>query len=201
MMIGTPTKEMDSPDDIHLTKLERITNARNKVREQFLNSDENILLMLDSDIEMAKGIWKFPEWSTWDILYNSYIVHNGKVCTNGLGCTLIKRKVLEEIPFRCGISGEKRYNFIDECIYFELDALKKGFKTKHGVFIETNHTGRILKPRERTRKEKIMNCYLYRRFLSLFVDCYPIMLFIGTMSNFLYTKVNKNVNYGVPIGD
>jgi hypothetical protein len=199
MYLGTPRKEDDDPLDAYITKLERITNSRNKIRQKFLESDESILLMLDSDIEMAKGIWEVPEMGGWDILYNSYLVHNGNVCTSGLGCTLIKREVLEKIKFRCGISGEKKYAFIDECLYFELDAIKAGFRVKEGVFIETNHAGRILKPRERTRKEKIS--YAVRICMHPFVDCYPIMIMWGTLTNFVYTKVNKSVNQSVTMGD
>lgn len=186
----TPSPENDSPEDSKLTKLERITKERNRIRDGFLRSPADWLFFLDSDITVnTKGILlnTLVKQYDADIIYNSYLVHNGNVCTSGLGCALIKREVLEKIKFRCGISGEKKYAFIDECLYFELDALKAGFKVKEGVFIETNHAGRILKPRERTRKEKIS--YAIRWCMHPFVDIYPVMLIWGTITNFLYVRL------------
>jgi hypothetical protein len=194
--VATPEQWMDRLEDSRLTKLERITKARNLLRKLYLFTDNEYLLFLDSDIIVGartkRILLNTLRTHNVDILYNSYLVHNGNVCTSGLGCTLIKREVLEKIKFRCGIDGEKKYAFVDECLYFQLDALKAGFRVKEGVFIETNHAGRILKPRERTRKEKIS--YAIRWCMHPFVDIYPIMLLWGTLTNFVYTHTPNQVH-------
>lgn len=106
----------------------RIMHGRNKVREVFLNSDCTHLFSLDSDVMLPKGlINKYLSWDK-DAVTGAYkISHEAgmavtcvfakykrlfmldaigiidqpqKVWASGLGCMLIKRKVLQKIKFR-----------------------------------------------------------------------------------------------------
>ncbi|MEK6882249.1 MAG: hypothetical protein AABY22_21705, partial [Nanoarchaeota archaeon] len=113
---------------------DRIEKGRNKLRDIFLQGNYTHLLMLDSDILLPKGlILKYLAWDK-DCVTGSYQIAQKinqpttcifadtkklytllsiglteepvKVWASGLGCMLIKRKVLQKIKFRNLITAQ-----------------------------------------------------------------------------------------------
>lgn len=109
---------------------DRIEKGRNTLRKVFLKSDEEFthFLSLDSDIMLPRGvITKYLNWDK-DLVTGAYVIaqeqgqrttcvfarykqlytleavglsqHPQQAWASGLGCMLIKRKVLEKIAFR-----------------------------------------------------------------------------------------------------
>lgn len=162
-------------------QINNITLARESIREEFIKTDAKYLAFIDSDLIFNKNLLNFltSKINNYDVIYNSYILHNDKVCNNGLGTCVIKRKVLEKIKIRCTIFLNP-YSYIDEGYYFEMDTLHAGFKILQGAFVTSchhsdNNAVHRLDPREKTRWEKTVHSRLARYMLSLFINYRPIM--------------------------
>jgi hypothetical protein len=173
-------------------KLTNITRARERIREVFLNTNSDYLLFIDSDILVNPS--SLPNG---DVVYNSYLVHSGHLCNNGLGICLISRKVLKQIKFRSYIYEPLiEYDFfIDECLYFEMDALSKGFKIKHGCSTSTHYSNEMQYKelnqstgiRISYKERLLLHHHVLRKFVSLFVNT-PLMLWISWIQFKLHTK-------------
>jgi hypothetical protein len=175
-------------------KLTNITLAREAIRQEFLKTDAQYFAFIDSDLLFNENLLNILQnkIKNFDVVYNSYLVHNNKVCNNGLGTCLIRRKVLENIKFRCLIF-EQDVSYIDEGLYFELDTLNSGYKILQGAFVTSCHYTNEkdfhrMEPRAKTRWEKTFHSRLIRRTLSFFVNITPIMAGITKISIRLYTK-------------
>lgn len=131
-------------------KIWRISLARERIRKYFLNHREfEALLFIDSDLLIPQETFKVLSSIDADIISHRYESkfplkimrkiekedlgiqvwkeENKKAwITSGMGCVLIKRKVLEKCDFISGIKKEE--NKIGEDILFRRKALDNGFK-------------------------------------------------------------------------
>ena len=138
---------------------ERIVSSRNKLKNYFLNNYYDYFLSLEQDVVPPKDViqklmkhdkdicsglyFKEKDNELIPIMYVPYKDEFAKllkfeeipenelveVITSGLGCVLIKRKVLENIEFRY----EKDKEPWDD-VWFCEDARQKGFK----VYVDTS---------------------------------------------------------------
>ena len=146
-------------DDYKESVKERIVSSRNKLKEYFLKNDYDYLLSLEQDVVSPKDVierlmkhgkdicsglyFKEKDNELIPIMYVPYKNEFAKllkfeeipenelieVITSGLGCVLIKRKVLENVEFRY----EKNKEPWDD-VWFCEDARQKGFK----VYVDTS---------------------------------------------------------------
>jgi hypothetical protein len=176
-------------------RLTKITQAREAIRIEFLKTNSEYLAFFDSDMLFNPNILNilYSKIDKFDVVYNSYLVHNNKICNNGLGTCLIKRQVLSKIKFR-SLTLYKYGAYIDEGFYFELDCLHLGYKILEGAFASSCHYSNPtdfnrLEPCEKGRWEKIVHSRLARYILSMFVDIKPIMSLISIISVKLYNHL------------
>jgi hypothetical protein len=104
--------ERDLPgEDFKGDRIYRITKARERIRQYFLSGNYSHLLFIDSDIDFPPETLEVLLSANADVVYHSYLAHAGYpgiggIIRTGLGCTLIKRKVLEKCDFITGIEEE-----------------------------------------------------------------------------------------------
>jgi hypothetical protein len=160
-------------------QINNITLARESIRQEFLKTSAKFLAFIDSDLTFNINLLSIliNKLNNYDVIYNSYLLHNNKVCNNGLGTCIIKREVLAKIKMRCSIFL-KPYMYIDEGYYFEMDTLHAGFKIVQGAFVTSCHYSsnteiHRLEPREKNRWEKTVHSRLARYSLSLFINIKP----------------------------
>ncbi|TDA25330.1 MAG: hypothetical protein DSN99_08530 [Archaeoglobi archaeon] len=143
-----------------------IVAARNAIRDYFLNSNAEYLVFIDSDMIfdpdiLNKLIEKVKKG--YDVVYNGYLDKDGLgINLTGFGGTLIKRRVMEKIVFRC---KENNGRVIDEAVFFEIDLFKMGAKVFRSFLAYNEHHGKttaICHPRELKLTEKIRNSPYFR---------------------------------------
>lgn len=124
--------ERDLPEDAYRgDRIYRIAKARERIRQYFLSKDFTHLLFIDSDISFPPETLEVLLSYDADLVFHGYTSKLNKLeIDTGFGCTLIKRKVLEEIPIFKGISFNKNFSgkfSKGEDILFKLRAKEKGF--------------------------------------------------------------------------
>lgn len=122
----------DAPDEEYLgDRIFRIAKARENLRKWALKEKYTHLLFLDSDISFPSETIEVLASQDGDIVSHSYPDKTNKSKISlGLGCTLIKREVLEKCSFIEGISEEGNFNpdGQGEDILFREKAKSAGFK-------------------------------------------------------------------------
>jgi len=151
------------------TRIEKIVNGRNYIRDYALKNDYDFLLFLDSDVLIHPRTLEALLATKQDVVAGIYLnvfqldgkpviapvlfkdLGNGQcqlykyegaavqkvmeIGAAGLGCTLISKKVLKDIPFRTfGASATG-----GEDMAFFVDARAKGFKTFANTFVKCLH--------------------------------------------------------------
>jgi len=140
----------DAPEDLDKgDRLWRIGKCRERIREYFLSHKEyDFLLFIDSDIVFPPETLEVLSSFDGDIVIHSYESiplpgkkrqhlnvdiplfkrsHDKVIILSGMGCTLIKRKVLEECNFMKDVKNWDTE--LGEDISFLSQAKEKGFKT------------------------------------------------------------------------
>jgi hypothetical protein len=176
-------------------RLTNITLAREAIRHEFLKMNSQFLAFFDSDMLFEADILNIllKKIDGFDVVYNSYLVHNKKVCNNGLGTCLIRKEVLSKVKFR-SLTLYEYGAYIDEGLYFELDTLHSGFRILQGVFATSCHYSNKqefnrLEPRQKNRWEKTVHSRFVRRTISLFVNIRIAMSLLAIISVKLYNKL------------
>lgn len=162
-------------------QINNITLARESIRQEFLKTNAKYLAFIDSDLTFDINLLNIliNKLDQYSVIYNSYILHNNKVCNNGLGTCLIKREVISKIRIRCSIFLNP-YSYIDEGYYFEMDTLHAKFRILQGAFVTSCHYSNNneihrLEPREKTRWEKTVHSRMGRYILSIFINIKPLI--------------------------
>lgn len=125
--------ERDLPgEDFKGDRICRIAKARERIRQYFLSGDYSYLLFIDSDIDFPPETLEVLLNANADVVYHSYLAHKGYpgiggIIRTGLGCTLIKRKVLEKCDFITGIEEEGNEANKGEDILFKEKAENASF--------------------------------------------------------------------------
>ncbi|MEM3154080.1 MAG: hypothetical protein QW165_00750 [Candidatus Woesearchaeota archaeon] len=151
------------------TRIERIVNGRNYIRDYALKNNYDFLLFLDSDVLVHPRALEALLATKFDVVAGVYLnvfqldgkpviapvlfkdLGNGQcqlytydgaakqqvleIGAAGLGCTLISRKVLEEVSFRTFNNSATG----GEDMAFFVDARAKGFKTVANTFVKCLH--------------------------------------------------------------
>jgi len=150
------------------TRLERIVAGREKLRQQAIEGEYDVMVFLDADMEYSCDLLPalvHEHEKGFDVVYNVYRLKNGCFTYNGFGGTLISRNVFTTIPFRCYINPETR-NEVDEGFLFEMDVLNAGFTISRGVFGATRHHEHFTEKRGMTPWEKIRYSYPARKAMA-----------------------------------
>ncbi|MEM5815385.1 MAG: hypothetical protein QXD89_02800 [Candidatus Aenigmatarchaeota archaeon] len=120
-------------------KILNISKAREVIRKYFISSGFDLLFFLDSDISIDKeGLEKMVEMSgKFDLIINAYPEANPNIKTlvvSGLGCSLIKKKILEKIKFEESVHPED--------ILFFQKVVTNRVKYINGIFGKVTHKGK-----------------------------------------------------------
>ena len=116
----------------------------------------------------------------YDVVYNCYLLKNGRLTFNGFGGTLLKRNIFSSVPFRCYETMDHTA-VVDEGFFFEMDVLRKKAKMFSYIIAESTHFISqnefiTLKPRNLSFMEKIKSSQLIRKTISLFTESPRIMV-------------------------
>ena len=151
------------------TRIEKIVNGRNFIRDYALKNDYDFLLFLDSDVLIHPRTLDALLATKYDVVAGVYLnvfqldgkpvvapvlfkdIGDGQcqlytyegaakqqvleIGAAGLGCALISKKVLKEIPFRTFNNSATG----GEDMAFFVDARSKGFKTVANTFVKCLH--------------------------------------------------------------
>lgn len=170
-----------------------ITQARESVRKYACVHNIDYLVFFDCDMEyeetIVNNLLTTAEMG-FDVVFNGYLLKNAKLVMNGFGGTLINRKILETIPFRC-FETRTQDAVIDEGFYFEMDSLSTGAKIYRGIIADSIHfctatKYRALKKRQLTSIEKIKFSSPVRKFMAKFVNNKRILIVFLRIGQFLY---------------
>jgi len=141
-------------EDVAKNKMANVVRNRNMLRQAALATDSTHFMMVDSDtvlplncIEillsrekdiisawcpMVSGGWIAARWVGKEIVHLQHEEGIREVDMAPLGCMLVKRDVLEQIPFTAATeeytSCKGKTMFMGETAKFGLDAKKKGYK-------------------------------------------------------------------------
>jgi len=105
-------------------KIYRVMKAREKIREYFLSKDFSHLLFIDSDIDFPQNTLEILLSYDKDMIMHSYKKRIGhQIVMTGFGCTLIKRKVLENVSIldpqiKEGLNHVSEDTFFLKNVYF-----------------------------------------------------------------------------------
>lgn len=136
-------------DSIH----RRLVFTMNFLREMFLDTTKNIFLSLESDVILRKNtiddiVQCLNEHKEIDVLHtNCYLGFNtvkklSETDRLTLGCTAIRRHVLEKIKFRYDIKLLKAYHDA----FFCHDAIQAGYKLYYHPDITLKHAHKSHSP-------------------------------------------------------
>ncbi len=160
-----------------------ITQAREEIRKFSIISDADFLIFLDCDMtygnDLVNELIKETE-KGYDVVYNCYLLKNGRLTLNGFGGTLLTQSVFKSVPFRCYETSDHTA-VVDEGFFFEMDLMRKKANIFSGIISESAHfvspnVFLSLKPRNLSFLEKIKSSYLIRKFISLFTDSPKVMV-------------------------
>lgn len=170
-----------------------ITQAREAIRNHAVRMNADALIFLDCDmvydIDIVNKLLEKMQ-DGFDVVYNSYLLKNGKLTMNGFGGTLINKKMLAIVPFRCYESNTHDF-VIDEGTYFEMDLLKNHANIFRGIIVNSIHyctpdSFLILKTRRLFVIEKLKFSTPVRKIMSKFVEKRKMMIIFVRIGYFLY---------------
>mgnify|MGYP001134821307 CR=1 FL=1 len=123
----------DLPEDAYKgDSIFRIAKARERIRAKVLAGDFTHLLFVDSDISFPPETLEVLSSQDADFVSHSYPskLSSSLRVQRGLGCSLIKRKVLEKCDFLTGIKEDGNFDAggTGEDILFRKKIEKEGFK-------------------------------------------------------------------------
>jgi len=132
-----------------------ISAGREAVRQYAVENNFDYLLSVDADMIYETSIIQtlLRESGSFDIIQSGY---KNKLVNNigfGLSCTLINRKILAKLQFRC--MEFKNGHVLEDGNMFEYDAFRVGAKIKKGIFVEIQHYFDAKTFRSITPSEKI----------------------------------------------
>jgi hypothetical protein len=117
-----------------------IACGREAIRRYTLSqTGAQYLLFLDADMTFDPSVINImkKEIDGYDVVFNGYHLRHFGVGLAGLGCTLLNRRTLEKIVFRCCEFTNGEVIFEDNLL--EIDLFRLGSRIKKGFFLSTNH--------------------------------------------------------------
>lgn len=117
-----------------------MTAGREAIRKYMLEKNgADWLFSVDADMTFEPNSINILDEKAngWAVIQSGYHLRDVDAISFGLGCSLIGRKVLEQMQFRC--CEFKNGEVIEEGNMFEYDMVKKGIKIVKGLFLEIRH--------------------------------------------------------------
>jgi hypothetical protein len=140
-----------------------IACGREAIRQRFLSSfDAEFLLLLDSDMlfERETISMLLNEINNCDLVFSGYPLKKYGTGLAGCGCVMIRKRLLQEIKFRCYEFPNGQVIFEDNLL--EMDSFLAGARIKKGFFVaiehyfdENNFAG--IKPKAVSLSRKLIN--------------------------------------------
>ncbi len=131
----------EKPDGAKNHRIWSMTFGREAIRRYTLETDASHLLSLDADMTYDPQIINIliDEIDGYDVVQSGYMMRSKTLNALGfgLGCSLIKRDVLDKIEFRC--LEFKTGRIIEEGNAFEMDLVRRKLKIKKGIYLSINH--------------------------------------------------------------
>jgi len=165
-----------------------ITQAREEIRRYAVQKNSDYLIFLDCDMIYGENLINdlvSTAGTGKDVVYNGYLLKNGKVTFNGFGGTLIAKKIFSSVHFRC-YEAKNKNAVVDEGLYFELDSINANSRISRGIFAESCHylnnkEFQQILPRRLTSGEKSKFSPLCRKMIALFSNKPKILLIVSTI--------------------
>ncbi|MCQ8894116.1 MAG: hypothetical protein NQU46_05745 [Methanolinea sp.] len=89
-----------------------LTQAREKIRHYCIEHDIPVLVFVDSDMTFDPNLINILMKKIhlgYDVIYNCYLLKNGRITFNGFGGTLVKRNIFKDVAFRCYETSDNKY--------------------------------------------------------------------------------------------
>ena len=132
--------ETEKPEYAKDNRIWSMTAGREAIRKYVLERrDVDWLLSVDADMVFDSNSINIlkDKVNGRTVAQSGYVLRDINTIGFSLGCTLIKREVLERIKFRC--LEFKNGQVIEEGNMFEYDLIKQGIKIVKGLFLEIKH--------------------------------------------------------------
>jgi len=131
----------EKPDHAKNHRIWSMTFGREAIRRYTLGTDASYLLSLDADMTYDPKTIEIllDKISGYDVVQSGYMMRSKSINALGfgLGCSLIKKDVLDKIEFRC-LEFETG-QLIEEGNMFELDLVRLRMRIKKGIFLAIDH--------------------------------------------------------------
>ena len=169
-----------------------LTQAREVIRKYCIDQGSSVLIFLDSDMTFDPDLINMlarKSGEGYDVVYNCYLLKNGRITFNGFGGTLIRRNIFREIAFRCYESPDHK-GVVDEGFYFEMDLLRRNAKIFSGILCESAHyisagSSLRLEPRPLSGRERMKSSYIIRKPISCLAGLPMVMVQFAKIGYFL----------------
>jgi len=129
-----------SKPDYAIFRIWDITAARNIIRLYALSKPEaEGLLFLDADMIFDPAVANIlkEKMGQYDVIFSGYRLKDDWLAMSGFGCTLLSRKILKSVNFRCYEFKNRDALCEDEVLEFDLN--RKWRKVKRGIFLNIDH--------------------------------------------------------------
>lgn len=130
----------EMPDYAKNRRIWSMSAGREAIRKHVLErTDADWLFSVDADIAFEQNSINILKENAngWAIIQSGYQLRDVNAIGFSLGCTLIRKDILEQMSFRC--CEFKNGQVIEEGNMFEYDMVKKGIKIVKGLFLEIRH--------------------------------------------------------------
>lgn len=116
-----------------------ITCGREAIRQYVLAQGVEYLLFVDGDIVFEASVVNIMKDKSrgFDIVWSGYRFPPKCDLRFGAGCVMIRREILNKIPFRCYEFSNGELIFEDEL--FDLDSFKRRARVDKGIFVPMKH--------------------------------------------------------------
>lgn len=130
----------EMPDYTKDHRIWSMSAGREAIRKYVLGrTDADWLFSVDADMTFELNTIDIlkEKANRWVAVQSGYLLRDINALGFSLGCTLIRKEVLEQIKFRC--YEFKNGQVIEEGNMFEYDMVKKGVKIVKGLFLGIRH--------------------------------------------------------------
>jgi hypothetical protein len=166
-----------------------ITCGREAIRQRFLSTfNAEFLVFLDSDMLFDPNVINIlrKEIDGSDLVFSGYALKENGTGLAGCGCVIIRRKLLQQIKFRCYEFANHQVIFEDNLL--EMDSFLAGARIRKGFFVkiehyfdERNFAG--IKPQPVSPWRKLIN--------NPAIRCVAVRIAISLKFNFLWDLKKK----------
>lgn len=164
------------------SRIWNIACGRDALRKYTLISGAQYLLFFDSDMTFDPNVINIMKIQihNHDVIHSAYLLRYFGVAATGLGCSMITRKTLEQVRFRCIEFNNGQ--FIDEGNLFEMDLFSLRKRVRRGFFMQISHF-----------ETEDMERTIYRKPMGLIKRLANLLLI-----RYLLTKASILIKHDIP---